>query len=119
MNDFYMSFTLPFVTDSGNKLLRTHWAIRRRIKQGYLKEMLYTLPKVEKKKEKRRIHFISYRKRRLDDDNLIAGFKDLRDCLIRLGFIYDDSPTYLGATYEQQLDSKNPRTVIIIKGEKK
>ncbi len=64
--------------------------------------------------EKRKVHFISYRVRLLDDDNLIGGFKAMRDCLEDMKLIFMDSPEYLISKYEQFLDPANPRTEIRI-----
>jgi len=55
--------------------------------------------------EKRRVFFTRLycgRSRDYDDDNLIAGFKPVRDCLKTLNMIHDDSPRWLEAHYDQK-----------------
>jgi len=67
-----------------------------------------------KPKERRIVHYYSYRPRKTDVVNLVAGFKYLEDQLQRMGLIWRDSPTYLEAKYYQYTDKANPRTEIII-----
>lgn len=109
---------LAIIVESGNKLLRMHWAKRKKLKESYMWELRSIGPfspedKV-KEHEKRKVHITSYRKKMLDYDNLVAGNKFLVDCLIGERLLYDDSPKYLDITYEQVLDIKNPRTEIVI-----
>ena len=67
-----------------------------------------------KPKERRRLAIYSYRPRKIDKDNLIAGSKYLIDTLEDMKLIYRDSEKYLEAKYYQYTDSTNPRTEIII-----
>ena len=67
-----------------------------------------------KPKERRIVHYHSYRPRKTDVVNLVAGFKYLEDQLQRMGLIWRDSPTYLEAKYYQYTDGKNPRTEVVI-----
>jgi len=64
--------------------------------------------------ERRRVEFHSYRPRKIDDDNLNGGFKQVRDVLEDMGLIWRDSPKFLDAEYYQYTDRKNQRTEIII-----
>jgi len=64
---------------------------------------------------KRSVEFRSYRKRIIDDDNLVQGFKMLRDMLQEMEIIYRDSPRYLEAHYHQELDRDNPRTELVVR----
>lgn len=64
--------------------------------------------------EKRAVAFLSFRPRKIDDDNLVAGMKYLRDVLGEMGLIWRDSPKYLASKYYQYTDKENPRTEIII-----
>jgi len=64
--------------------------------------------------EKRAITFRSYRTRRIDSDNLVAGAKYFMDTLEDMGLIWRDSPKFLDATYFQYTDGTNPRTELII-----
>ena len=64
---------------------------------------------------KRKITITSYRKRRIDQDNLKGGAKQLLDALKALQLIKDDSLKWVSVKYNPQvLDGKNPRTKIEI-----
>jgi hypothetical protein len=49
----------------------------------------------------------SYRTRLIDYANLVGGSKPIPDCLIRLGYLKDDSPRWFECTYEQFLAPKS------------
>lgn len=67
-----------------------------------------------KRKEKRIVHYHSYRPRKIDKVNLVAGYKYLEDQLQKMGLIWRDSPKYLEAKYYQHTERENPRTEVII-----
>ena len=95
---------LPIRIKSRNVLDKEHWAVKRRSKKEYAllirnQMKLNKIPKA--KKEKYKIHIISFRKRELDYDNLVGGCKYIIDALIDEGFIYDDSPDYINLTIQQ------------------
>ncbi len=54
------------------------------------------------------VHFDAYRHRYLDTDNLIGGFKALRDALVEAKFLVDDSPKWAQFTYDQHLVGISP-----------
>jgi len=55
----------------------------------------------------------SYRARLIDYANLVGGAKPIPDCLIRLGYLKDDSPKWFSCTYEQfQAPAAEQRTEI-------
>lgn len=117
-----IKLTLPIVTESNNKLLRMHWAVRRRLKVGYMDELLvamntsnYATRELQAQK-KRECHIISYRKRLLDKDNLYGGIKPLVDCLVEWKLLKDDSPDNVTLIVKQK-KSKHPKTIIILKEE--
>ena len=64
---------------SGNQIIRNHWAVNRRNKQEWalLVRNQMRLRKVEKATadDKYTLMIISYRKRKLDKDNLYTGIK--------------------------------------------
>jgi len=65
---------------------------------------------------KRSVTVKLYRKgRRFDKDNAYGAAKILLDSLRDLGLIYNDSERWLDLSVCQELDHKNPRTVIEIK----
>jgi len=110
--------TIRVKIESGNKLLRAHWGVRRDLKKKYMKALqvaLHTPPAFASRL--RHLDIISYRKRLLDKDNLYTGAKLLIDALKELGWLYDDAPQYLKLRVTQRINTKNPRTVICIGGE--
>lgn len=48
----------------------------------------------------------AHRHRMLDDDNLIGGLKDLLDCLVMVGLLWDDSRSWAWPEYDQELCGK-------------
>ena len=108
---------IPVRIQSRNVLDRQHWAVKRRTKQEYallIRNQIKRkqISKAEKKKYK--LIILSYRKRKLDPDNLVGGCKGLIDALIQEGFIFDDSPDYIDLKVEQ-FTAKEYQTIIIRK----
>ena len=104
---------LPII--SGNKLLRMFWAKRAKIQRDYLLAILDETIGVKKGEQKKvKAVITSYRKRLLDTDNLYSGIKPLGDALKKAGLIWDDSPKWINLKARQIVDSKNPRTEIVI-----
>ena len=99
------------------KRLREQWCWAIAIKGGGGK--LGRLQKwVEQNHPKMRVQFTCYRKRRIEQDNLDAGLKPVRDCLViakrshpsGLGLIVDDSQEWLvEGTPKQELVGKGMR----------
>jgi hypothetical protein len=55
----------------------------------------------------------AYRTRLMDYANVVGGAKPIPDCLIRLGYLKDDSPKWFSCTYEQfQVKKPDERTEI-------
>ena len=107
----------PIRIQSRNVLDKLHWAAKGRMKQEYalLIRNQITRKKVSKaKKKKYKLIILSYRKRKLDYDNLVGGCKQLIDALIQEGFIFDDSPDYIDLKV-QQFTAKEYQTIIIRK----
>ena len=105
---------LPIKIKSRNKLDRQHWAEKRRNKKTYalLIRNQMRLRKVPKaKEEKHTLIITSYRKRKLDPDNLVGGCKQLIDALVDEDFIFDDSAKYIDLQVEQH---KAPENLTII-----
>lgn len=60
-----------------------------------------------------RLAIRSYRTRLVDYANLVGGAKPIPDCLIRLGWLKDDSPRWFTCSYEQfQVPAAEERTEI-------
>ena len=62
--------------------------------------------------EKFKLTIISYRKKKLDLDNLYGGVKQLLDACSDEKLIWDDAPKYLDLKVEQQISNKY-ETIII------
>ena len=99
---------LPIKVESRNILDRQHWAEKRRNKKTYAllirnQMRLRKIPKA--KEEKHTLIITSYRKRRLDPDNLVGGCKQLIDALVDEEFIFDDSSEYIDLHVEQHISN--------------
>jgi hypothetical protein len=94
---------------SGNALAYRHWRVRHKDKVAWLL-LLRAQLRTDKcvPAGRKAVTITAYRKRRLDDDNLIAGAKHLRDSLITVGLIKDDNATWAAFTYRQELASASP-----------
>ena len=117
ISDFIRSdiLVLPLKIKSLNEILKQHWATRRKSKQEYAlfirnQMRLKNIPKAKCKKYY--IKILSYRKKLLDYDNLVAGCKGLLDAMIDENLIHDDSPDYVNVIYKQY-KSKEYNTIII------
>ena len=64
--------------------------------------------------DKYTLKIISYRKRKLDKDNLYTGIKSLLDSCVEEKLIWDDSPDYVDLKVEQY-KAKEEHTMIIRK----
>jgi len=110
------TFSLPREVQTGNALAYRHWRFRHADKLawlGLLRSELLLRP-VPLATMRRKVLIFSYRKRILDDDNLIAGAKHLRDCLTVVGLILDDNARGARVTYEQETVIKGRKTSTVI-----
>ena len=118
MKEIYMMFSIPDQIESGQKIYHKHWSFRHKLKEKYMwaiKARMVDEPTFID--DKRKVRITSIRKRRLDKDNLYFGAKPLVDALKSLGLIVDDDPEHLELEIEQEIDRKNPCTIIMIGGE--
>lgn len=113
-----LSFPVP--TPSANQLWGHHWSrkARERKKWGWMVrgerlrlQKLGALP--ERVSLPAVITIDRYGARMLDQDNAVSGMKWLIDALVAEGFLVDDSPSHLQATYRQHV-GKPYRTVVTI-----
>lgn len=105
---------IPVRIKSRNVLDRQHWAAKMRDKKEYalLIRNQMRLNKIPKAKQKKySIAIISFRKKKLDFDNLVGGCKHLIDALIEEKFIFDDSPEYVDLKFDQII-SNDYKTII-------
>lgn len=112
--------TLPI---SGNRYARSHWAIRKDLRQKYAWELLAALsdtsweskPKDETPRMQARITvFWGKGQRMFDDDNLAAGLKPLIDGMRDIALIRNDSPRWFRLIADQKRDPERPRMEIEI-----
>ena len=108
----------PIRVQSRNVLDRQHWAARRRLKQEYallIRNQIKRKKITKAEQKKYKLLILSYRKKKLDVDNLYGGScKSLIDALIQEGFIFDDSTDYIDLKVEQFI-AKEYQTIIIRK----
>lgn len=109
-----MRVTIYADVPSLNKLLRMHWAKRRRLCDDVQAEItaMHGLPLPSRRRVAKSVRIMSYRKRLLDKDNLTGGAKPIVDALKLCGFIWDDSPEWIELHVDQAVDAKRPRTEI-------
>ena len=99
-----------------NRMLRQHWAVRRRYNQRWYNAVAYTVllehgPLIEPVTDRRRLSIWLHRKRLLDPDNATASVKPIVDAMCRTGLIVDDSEKYIHLEVVQVTD-KPEKTVI-------
>ena len=110
-----INVTIKTLTPSLNKLLRMHWAERKKQKDDLAWEVYAELEKrnpgyeVMLIPQKARLEITSYRKSFLDKDNFIGGLKQLVDVIKELRLIYDDSPEYITLKAEQRIEKKRKK----------
>ena len=107
---------VPLEVPSGNAYRQggkyAHWAKYKQLREDWSGTIQFKLGGhklrrlqkwVEQNRPKMRVQFICYRKRRIEQDNLMEGLKPVRDCLViakrshpsGLGLIVDDSQEWL------------------------
>jgi hypothetical protein len=104
---------LPFATPSLNELMdwkhnpKTRAWKYRRHKEDVAALLGMRLAPLRNRKgykpetRKMRVVFTRFSAGELDDDNLRGGFKPLRDALVELGVLVDDTSRWLQAEYQQ------------------
>lgn len=115
-------FTIPRVPLSPNRMLRMHWAKRRKEQNSWVPEMFASLSPENtewmrlwaRRDKKVKVKITVHHKRLFDPDNLYGSVKFILDVMRHLGFLKDDSPKWLKLKVYQRLVKKprQPRTVI-------
>lgn len=100
---------LPIKIKTRNEIDKMHWADKPKLKNEYKilirnQMRLNNIQKIDSGKVK--LSITSYRKRLLDQDNLIGGCKQLIDGLTDEGFIVDDDPDHLCLSVKQYKHSQ-------------
>ena len=106
--------TFEYQFESLNKMMRTHWAVRKKSQEELMAAVDYSAPRpLPKFTGKTRLTIIRQwgkRGRAFDPDNLVASCKMLIDCLKEpkgrskygLGIIPDDDPEHLELLVKQE-----------------
>jgi len=98
---------------SQNDSMYRHWSKYTTERDAWFVLLRTQLPPRRQAEIPVRLAIRSYRVRLIDYANLVGGAKPIPDCLIRLGYLKDDSPKWFSCTYEQfQVRPKDQRTEI-------
>lgn len=108
---------IPVAIKSRNEIDKMHFQQKLRLRKEYqlLIRNRMTIRRIRAAKpgEKFKLYITTYRKRKLDWDNLVGGAKQLIDALSNEGFIWDDAIEYIGGTAIEQLKAKDEEFTII------
>ena len=117
--------TFEYQFESLNKMMRTHWAVRKKRQEELMAAVEYAAPRpLPRFKGKTRLTVIRQwgkRGRAFDPDNLVASCKMLIDCLKEpkgrtkygLGIIPDDDPEHLELLVKQEKSPDGVHRAII------
>lgn len=94
---------------SGNALAYSHWRKRTKDRDDWISRLKVAIRHIEMAtgstawwaNAPRKVTITSYRHGVLDDDNLSAGCKHLRDALVRCHLLKDDTKEWATFTYVQ------------------
>lgn len=98
-----MKLTIPDVPPSLNKVLRMHWAAKRKLKKHWTEIFyaeLFSKP-ADFSRKKRTVKITLHHSRFYDKDNAYGAVKPLVDVLTDHSVIVDDSAEWLELTVEQ------------------
>jgi hypothetical protein len=109
---------------SPNKMLRMHWAVRRKLKREIIAELeLRVMPFLMKNEIPfKKCHIvverhISGRHKFMDPDNLVGSMKMLIDAMRDLGIIDDDTPEHVVITARQERSESDFNGVCLLLNE--
>ena len=91
---------------SQNAAQYRHWSAYTRERDAWFVLLRAQLPPREPVAHPVRLAIRSYRQRLVDFANLVGGAKPIPDCLIRLGYLKDDSPRWFSCDYQQHRVAK-------------
>ena len=98
---------------SQNDSMYRHWRAYTAERDAWFVLLRAHLPPRQPVETPVRLAIRAYRTRLMDYANLVGGAKPIPDCLIRLGYLKDDSPKWFNCTYEQiQVKQPDVRTEI-------
>lgn len=110
-----MKIEIPGESKSNNVFLRSHWSKRIQDKKNWLSWVAFLVGQAgwDRWKKFKYISIKSYRKRTLDQDNLVGGLKQLVDSFVQLGLIENDSLKSVHIEYAQFLCRKEKPRIIV------
>jgi hypothetical protein len=91
---------------SQNATTYAHWSKYARERDTWMALLRAQLTPRNPPTVKMRMRIHTYRKRKLDYGNLVGGAKPIPDCLVRLGYLKDDSPDWMECAYAQTVVPK-------------
>ncbi len=95
------TIVVPRRLPSQNDAQYRHWRAYAKERDIWYMLLRQRLPPRRSQPEPVALAIRSYRQRLCDYANLVGGAKPIPDCLIRLGYLHDDSPRWFTCTYEQ------------------
>ena len=108
--------TLPIKIKSLNEIYKLHWSQKSRLRKEYalLIRNQMRKNKIQEilKPQTASLHILSFRKRKIDYDNLVGGCKHLVDALCDENFLWDDSPKFICKFRVEQIKAKTEYTLI-------
>jgi len=122
MTEFNRQFIIPDCVPSQNELNKKHWAKKHKERKALTKAMrVLSMPRMDKRQVIRHVHFMQYRRQRIQDSgNLIGGHKLILDAMTHANLIYDDrdtvAPIWIIPVYEQDtLQGRRKQTIITVR----
>ena len=112
----YVGLEVAYEVQSINVLLRMHHRQRTRERNALAAQIMAQVGRDTPRPVPRRVHYRAWRRRRiLDEENFVGGFKMLQDVLMQVGLIWEDSRYWLMPSYEQHLAGRTmPRVEVEI-----
>lgn len=106
-----MEFTVQGRIESRNTFDGYHWSKKAQYAERWKWRVIAAVGRREPPNEPRRATLTVYRNRLLDSDNLSGGCKQLRDALVHVGLLVDDSPKWSNWEYRQEKCPKGAERV--------
>lgn len=104
VKDGVVKITLVGLFPSLNKMLRMHWAVRKKQKEVMMKRL--SVLKIPKFKSKVSVSLVFHYSVFGDEDGLAGRYKNCGDRLVDLGVFIDDSPEYVTIEKPAQVKSR-------------
>jgi hypothetical protein len=109
------TWQFPRIPRSANRMLRAHWAARRRDRESWRQHVRRACGRRRSRMRGRvDLRVLVYRRHRQDPDNAYASMKNLLDALVLEGWLEDDSSDLLGLEVEEREEPRkaNEKTVV-------